>query len=282
MNTRELIKAFESAYREEEKEILVLFSDASGGAAKNGVETLWTAQAYFLAYVDVGANELKKGEGRIVWPMTDKEENKQGYWRRFKKGCIYRLRVREPIDRTVPAGMLPSFFNRFLPVETLEEDVQHEELLAVLAEYRKPVKISDEALGEFELNKDLDLFNGTIDWLGKKIHVSLDVDPDSKATWTKAKKVLRTLFDQQAQRDAEFRAFAAERLVGLANDWSQEEDAAPITQQDFAKRIRLSGLSVSSGGSFTAYYDDGDMFLGHAVTVSGSVRKGPRSADIAG
>jgi hypothetical protein len=214
--------------------------------------------------------------------MTDKEENKQDYWRRFKKGCIYRLRVRELIDKAVPAGMQPSFFNRFLPVETIEEDVRNDDLLAILAEYRKPVKITDEAMGEFELDKDLDLFDGTIDWLGKEISVSLDVDPDSKATWTKARKVLRALFERQAQQDADLRAFAAERLTGLANEWSQEENTAPITKQDFMNRISLSELSVTSSGSFTAYYNDDEMFMGHVVTVSGSLKKGPQSADIAG
>ncbi|MDR2613959.1 MAG: DUF2262 domain-containing protein, partial [Candidatus Accumulibacter sp.] len=230
MNTRELVKAFESAYREEEKELLVLFSDASGGAAKDGDEVLWTAQAFFLACVDAGANELKKGDGRIVWPMTDKEAKHPDHWHRFKKGGIYRLRVREPIEKTA--------LNHFLLVETLEEEVRNDDLLAILAEYRKPVKITDETLGEFELDKNLDLFNGEIDWLGEKIHVSLDVDSGNKATWTKAMKVLRALSERQARQDAEFRAFAAERLTGLANDWSQEEDATPITEQDFADRIR--------------------------------------------
>lgn len=282
MDVQKLIKAFESEYREEEKEILVLMSDASGGAGRGGGESLWMASAYFLAYFDVGEKKLRKGDGRIVWPITDEEQKEGAYWHRFKKGSIYRLRVREMIDRTVPKGMAPSFFNRFLPVETLEEDVQNEELLAILAEYRKPVKIADDVLGEFELDKDLDLLQGTIDWQGNEVSVSLDIDPDDEATWTKSMKVLRALFDQRARRDAEFRAFAAERLTSLANDWLQEENAAPITKQDFIERIGLSELSITEDGSFTAYYDDDDMFLGHVITVSGSVEKGPQSANIEG
>jgi hypothetical protein len=274
-------QVFESEYHKEEKEILFLTSDESGGASKGSGETLWTAQTHFLAYVDVAANELKPGEGRIVWPLTDEEQKDGSYFRRFKKGCIYRLRVRELIDKTVPDNMLPSFFNRFLVVETLEENVHNDALLAILEEYRRPVIINDPLLGEFELNKDLNLFSGYIKWLGKKISVSLDVDPASKATWTKAMKALKTLYDEQKQRDAEFRAFAAEKLTALANDWA-EDKTAPITKKDFIKRISISSLGVSSGGSFSAYYDDDDMFLSHAVTVYGSIKKGLKSANIEG
>jgi hypothetical protein len=273
--------AFESEYHQKENEILVLTSDKSGGAARGGGETLWMAQMFFLAYVDIATNELKSGEGRIVWPMTDEEQKEHGYLHRFKKGCIYRLRVRELIDKTVPDGMLPSFFNRFLLVETLEESAHNDALLAILEEYRKPVVISDPILGEYKLNKDLNLFDGYLVWLDKKIHVLLEVRADSKATWTKAIKILKTLFDEQKKRDAEFRRFAAEKLTGLANDWA-EDGTDPIKKKDFINRISLSELAVTSGGSFTAYYHDDDMFHGHAVTVSGSIKKGLQSANIEG
>jgi hypothetical protein len=283
MNTQGPIATFESAYNKDEKEILILTRDRSGGSGKAQGETLWTAYARFLAYVDVNTNELKEGDGRIVWPLTEEEEKDQASWLyRFKQGCVYRLKVRELIDKTVPAGRLPSFYNRFLVVETLEENVHNDALLAILTEYRTPVTMTDETLGEFELNKDLKMFNGTINWLGTKISVSLDVDPDNKASWTKAMNVLRALFEQQAQRDAECRAFAAEHLVELANDWAQEEDGV-VTKQDFMKRISLSELAVTSGGGdFSAYYDDDNLFLGHAVAVYGNIKKGLKSANIGG
>jgi hypothetical protein len=167
-------------------------------------------------------------------------------------------------------------------VEVLDEDVQNDELLAVLAEYRKPVEFVDETMGKFELDKNLELFNGEIDWLGKKIPASLEVNADNKGSWTKAAKMLRALFGQREGKDAEFRAFAADRLTDLANDWRQEEESAEISKKDFIGRMSLSELSVTSGGNFTAYYDDDDMFGGHVIMVSGSLKKGVKSADIAG
>jgi hypothetical protein len=283
MTDQEAKQAFEKEYHSETKEIIVLFTDASGsgGAGKTG-QTLWEAMAYFLGYVDVATGELKRGDGRIVWLITDEERKDGSYFNRFKKGGIYRLRVRELISKTVPAGMIPSYANRFSLVETLEENVRNDALLAILEEYRKPVIITDPTLGEFELNKEFNHFEGYIQWLGQEIHVTLDVNPDSKATWTKALKILKTLFDEQTKRDAEFRAFAAKELTELANDWA-EEGSAPITQQDFKNRIRLSELSVNSVGSFIAYYiADDEMFTDHAITVYGGLKKGLKSANIEG
>ena len=192
------------------------------------------------------------------------------------------LIVRELIDKVVPPDRIPSFYNRFMLIEVLEEDVQNKELLDILAKYRKPIIISDKMLGEFTLNKDFEMFKGKIEWQGKNISVHLEVNIDSKGSWTKAMNVLRALFEQQKLKDLEFRTFAAEQLTNLANDWREDEETVEISQKDFAERISLSELSVSSGGSFTAYYDDDDMFASHAVTVYGSIKKGLKSATIEG
>ena len=275
-------EAFKSEYHEEEKEILILTSDDGGGAVK--FNDSWSPSKYFLAYVDIAKNEMKNGEGRVCWLISEEENKKHGFeWPyNFKNGVIYRLSVRELIDKTVPKNMLPSYFNRFMVVSVLEENVHNDELLEVLAEYRKPVKIADDALGEFELNKDLSLFSGEIGWLGEKISVSLSIDIDNKGTWTRAINVLRKLFEQQKQMDAEFRAFTAEKLTALANDWREDGDTAEISKKDFIGRISLSELNVTSGGSYEAYYDDGDMFAGHAITVYGSIKKGMKDATIVG
>jgi len=167
-------------------------------------------------------------------------------------------------------------------VDVIEENAHSNELLAMLAEYRKPVFVKDDVLGEFELNKDLSVFGGAIGWLEEEISVSMDVNTDDKDSWTKAINTLRILFLQQKKRDSEFRTFAAEKLTDLANDWLQDENAAEISKDDFAKRISLSELCVDPSGRYTAYFDDDDMFLRHAVTVYGHIEKGLEYASIEG
>ena len=58
------------------------------------------------------------------------------------------------------------------------------ELQAVLDEYHKPVVIQDEVLGELTLDKDYDTFEGEIQWCGKDVSLSLEVNAESKPSWT--------------------------------------------------------------------------------------------------
>ena len=275
-------EVFESEYRKEEKEITILTSDSSGGATK--CYDSWVCSKYFLVYFDVSSNEIKKGDGRINWLISDEDNRKHGFtWPyNFRNGTIYRLKVRDLIDKTVPEGRLPSYYNRFMVVEVIEENVHNDELLSILAEYRTPSIITDDALGKFVLDKDLGLFEGEITWLDKIILAYLEVATDNKDSWTQAMSMLHALTEQQKQKDIEFRAFAAKELTNLANDWSQDEDAVEISKEDFIDRISLTSLSVTSSGDFTAYYNDDDMFLGHAVAVYGNSLTGIKSANIEG
>jgi len=76
---------------------------------------------------------------------------------------------------------------------------------------------------------------------------------------------------------------AAKKLTKLACEWAEsDEEAAEITEESFAKRISLSLIWMTSGGSFSAYFDDDDLFFGHSITVCGSPKKGLLSADIEG
>lgn len=275
-------EVFANEYTKEEKEILVLTNDQSGGAGK--LNNSWDASQYFLVYFDIEKNELKKGDGRVNWLLTDKECKEYGttYPYNFKPGTIYHLRVRELKDKTVPEGRLPSFYNRFMVVKVIKENVQNDELLGVLEDYRKPIKITDEVLGEFELNKDYGMFEGNIDWLNENVSVSLEVDIDDKQTWNETLSILKVLFNAQKQKDLEFRTFAGEKLTSLANDWLQDENKE-ITNDEFERRIKLSELVISyDGGDFTAYYNDDDMFYGHIITVYGNLKDGLESAQIEG
>ncbi|MDR1464733.1 MAG: DUF2262 domain-containing protein [Oscillospiraceae bacterium] len=267
-------------YSPAETEILILTPDKSSGASGLGGD-LWAASQYFLAYVDA-AGQLHEGDGRVTWVITEEERKAHGCaWPHgFRRGTVYRLLARELLDKTVPEGRLPSFYNNFLVVKVLEKEVQHAGLQAVQEEYRRPVVIADDALGAFTLNKDYGCFEGSVEWFGWKCSAHLEVSADSKATWTKALKALRALYDSRERMDAQWRAFATEQLTELANDWA--EDDVPITQEDFARRIHLSELAVTSGGSYTAYYHDDDMFAGHVVTIDGSLKQGPQRANMEG
>lgn len=273
---------YESEYEKVEKEILVLISDLGGGAVKIGDS--WQSLEHILAYVETETSELKMGDGQITWLISEEQIKEYGVsWpHHFKTGTIYRLIVRELKDKTVPEGFLPSIANRLMIVKVLEENAANNALLEVLAEYRKPVLIVDEELGEFELNKDLRVFTGKVNWCGKSITTYLDVKVDNQTTWKKAIDVLRKYHSIQANFDLELRQFAADRLIETAKTWEENPAKSRLTLDKFAKRISLSTLSITSGGKFKFDFFDDNIFLGHTIRISGSSKSGIMSAEIVG
>ena len=136
---------WENSFEKEEREIIILRHEVGGGSLRNG---LWEWEEYLLAYVDCKTGELHKEEGRIAFPITDTENLPY----QFEEETIYRLKVHEKVPEEVPNGALP-IKNHFLIVEVLEKNVACPELEEILTEYRKPLVIKDDVLGELTYDK---------------------------------------------------------------------------------------------------------------------------------
>jgi hypothetical protein len=46
--------------------------------------------------------------------------------------------------------------------------------------------------------------------------------------------------------------------------------------------MTLQSVSTYADDSFGFWHDDGDLFWGHAIQVTGSLKEGPKDADIPG
>lgn len=275
------LEAFEKDYEIAEREINVLRHEGGGGSGGKG---FMTASAYFLAYYDIKTQSYFDEEGRLEWPLTEEEEETRSYFNRFKDNTIYRVKVRFLKNRTVPEGMLSSLKNKFYVVEVLEENAKCPQLEQRLKEYQAPITLKDDVLGELEFDKRFSTFEGSVLWNNKKIRINLEVDQLNKATWTKARKAMKEMYEKQEKWDKEMRSFAAVKLTSLANDWEAQEDKSipEITEEGFAMRIQITNIVMSSGGSFVVYFEDDGMFLGHCVTVYGSLKKGIKQANMEG
>lgn len=272
---------WEHTFEEEEREIFVLVAGSSGAAKRNG---FWEAAHSYLAYVDYETGALCADDGRLVYPVNDKDNAAGNVLGRFRDEEIYRVAARKKIPQELPEGMSASSQNEFLIVEVLEEDAPCPALKEVLAEYRRPVVVADEELGELTLDKDYDTFEGEILWRGEQICLSLEVDAADEDTWTAAVQAMRQMVADQAAWDRDMRAFAARELTQLACEWreSADEEVPEITEGSFARRIELRSIAMDAEGSFSAYFDDDDMFFGHCVVVYGTVADGVASVEMAG
>lgn len=272
---------WERTFEEEARELLVLLAGSSGAAKRNG---FWEAAHSYLAYVDCETGNLCADDGRLVYPVSDEDNAAGNVLSRFRDEEIYRVTARKKIPQELPEGMSASAQNRLLVVEVLEENPPCPVLDEVLAEYRRPVVLKDEELGELSLDKDLDTFEGGVSWRGEDIDISLEVDSSSEDTWTAAVRAMKQMMTDQDRWDRDMRAFAARELTELACDWreSADEEVPEITEESFAQRIELTSIAMDPDGSFSAYFEDDDMFFGHCVVVYGSLTDGVASAVMAG
>jgi len=272
---------WERTFEDEAREILVLLAGGGGAGKRSG---FWDVSHYFIAYVDCQTGALHTGDGRIVYPVSDEEHDAGGILDRFRREGVYRLKARKKIPHEVPEGVTASSQNQFLIVEVLEEDAPSPALEEVLAEYLRPVVVVDEVLGELTLDKDLDMFEGEVLWRGEQICVSLEVDAANEDTWADARRAMKTMLADQERWDRDMRAFAARELTELACEWreSADEEVPEITEESFAQRIELRTIAMDADGSFSAYFDDDDMFFGHCVTAYGTLADGVRVVKMAG
>lgn len=234
--------------------------------------------------MDCPAGLLHKEEGRLVYPVTDKESEKGSAFKRFENETIYRLKVRAKKPEPVLEGITRSSQNQFLVVEIIEKNPSCPALEEILAEYQKPIVLQDNTLGKLTLDKKSSWFNGKISWQNKMVDIFLEVNKNSKSSWTKARKAMTAMLSQQDKWDKDMRVFAANQFTDLACEWreSADETALEITKESFANRLKLQSLCITASGTFSAHFDDDDMFFGHCVTVHGSLKKGVTSADMAG
>ena len=268
-------------YEDEAREILVLLTGSSGASKRNG---FWEAAHSYLAYVDCETGALCADEGRLVYPVSDEEYSAGGILGRFRDEEIYRVTARKKIPQELPEGMSASAQNQFLIVEVLEEDPPCPALEEVLAEYRRPVVVTDDVLGELALDKDLDMFEGEVLWRGEQICLSLEVDVANEDTWADARRAMKEMLAEQDRWDRDMRVFAARELTELACEWreSADEEVPEITEESFARRIELRSIAMDADGSFSAYFDDDDMFFGHCVTAYGTLTDGVTSVMMQG
>ncbi|MDQ1075407.1 DUF2262 domain-containing protein [Microbacterium sp. SORGH_AS_0969] len=282
---------FDRRHAPEPIEIVVLTGQSVGGAGKAGGAELWTPSADVLAYVD-GSGAVVTEEGRLSWLATDAERD--GWIHDLEALTQYRVRVRRATPDSAEYAKynlpVPDLSHHFALDEVIERDLRIPALDGRRDRWLRPIVLSTE-LGEFTLDRSYGWFSGGIEWAGEQISVTLSIDDDAAEgaeTCEGSLARLRALLAEMPDVDARWRAFAAEELTDLANDWQEEDEdddapaPEPITRETFAERIRLSELSIAADGSATAYFDDGDLFFGHVILIDVQSDNRLANASIAG
>lgn len=188
------------------------------------------------------------------------------------------------MNQNVSQDMLSSLAYSYMLVDVLERHVHHPQLDDILEDYQHPVVLKDEQSGTFVLDREMNWFSSTLDWLDKECSVSLECDEEDGETVNLALAHFQNIYTHVQEWDGKLRKFASEKLTELANDWLEDsdEDIDEITQETFIQRIFMSEFIIDKDSYYTAYYNDGDMFWGHVILIEGHISDGMKDADIAG
>lgn len=276
---------YEAEYSREVQEMLVLTGEAVGGAIRFGRD-VWEHSAGFLASVDLGTGTLGREKGFLKWLGERGQEKFSG--KKIRPRKIYHVRCRKKMEDEGSQDSGKAVGNTWMLVEIVGKVRRHPQLKQIMKqtreEHQQGTVFLETFCGQFELERKFNCFNGEVDWLGEKCSVSLDCDAEGAESMDRALAFFRRLYDDPRKWDEAFRAYAAKELFLSANDWQEDsgEGTEPITEESFAKRIRIVDISMGADGEYSVYYDDDGMFYEHAVVIRGNVDNGMDRADIEG
>jgi hypothetical protein len=155
-----------------------------------------------------------------------------------------------------------------------------EELNQCVAELMKPVSFAEPTFGTFTLDRRLNWFETQTEWNGVAIKLTLDIDnwQDSETILTSA----RTLWGSQGEWEGRCKDKAVDRLLELKNSSWLDDQESELSAEQFKAKMILESILLHPDGSFEFWYDDGDLFWGHAIMVEGDLEEGPRNAHMEG
>lgn len=251
-------------------EILGVVSASGAGGGKSRGEKLWTLQFTLDAWRIKGAN-LQNRPLDVQRRVNDKDLER--FQEALEPSTVIRFKARV-VEKSV-LGTPQALLVRLVGVDTSDA-----ELNAKAAELQKPVTFTDSKLGTFTLDRRVDWFTAKVKWLGKP--VSLNLSAIAPKDLEKALKAAHTLWKAQKGWSKRIGDFAVKQLLPLKNDNWLGDDEAELNAKQFKERMGLEAITVTPSGSFDFWHNDGDLFWGHSIQISGNLTKGPTAADIPG
>jgi hypothetical protein len=165
-------------------------------------------------------------------------------------------------------------------VELLGTNESDAELKELSREFQQPIVLQDDTFGQLVLDKRVDWYSGKATWSSQSI--GLNVTRDDEDSASASLEVAKTLWQDQAGWGQRVSEFAVKALLPLKNESWLEDDEQALTPEQFRARMKLESVTVFSDGSFEFWHDDGDLFFGHAIRISGNLAEGLNDADIPG
>jgi len=241
----------------------------TGGGRSRG-EELWTLRTTFEAWRVHGA-ALQTRPLRISGKVTDADLKKLQAL--LPPYAIFRIHAR--VINESPFGGPEALFERVLGFDDSDA-----ELNQFAANLQKPVTFDDPMFGTFTLDRRINWFIGKAAWKGGEIKINLE-GKETRAVRA-ALKTAQALWQSQTEWDQRVRDYAVMRLLERKNDDWLGEGEDEVSSDQFKARMKLESVTTRPDGEFDFWFDDGNLFWGHAIQISGNLSTGPTHADTPG
>lgn len=265
---RQLLRALSRA---PSKEISGIVVPSSPGAGRWNGERLYTF-SFELSPWRVKGGTVEEQPMEILRPCGERAVD--GLMEVFQKCTSITIRARVGADAAGTSyGLL---------VKPQTSPCRDKEILAHAKRAAAPIVHKDPSFGKLVFDRQAAWWEGKARWRSRPIRISFDAPTEEKLK--EAARTAKALQRSATRWEDRVREFAQRKLLKLANAWLRQEepDAEPITPAVFQRRIKITSLFIGSKGRFEFDLDDGDLFFGHGISVSGTLTKGPVRGGLGG
>ncbi len=121
-------------------------------------------------------------------------------------------------------------------------------------------------LGLLKYNDTCDWYEGKLFFQDRSIEFSVSTDDE-----TNVESILEQIdgfVDRLEYYSETAKDYAVEQLLELKNDTWLDEDEKTLTPMQFKVRMLIKSIGISPDSSTCFYYDDGELFFGHEISVT--------------
>ncbi len=252
-------------------DILGAVSANGVGGGKFGQAEHWQLAVVFAAW-RVAGGRMQTKPLRLVKRVS--QQQLRAVMAQIKAFDV--IRVRASLAEPGAEGKMP----QSLLVEIIGKDSSDVELNKFVKELQKPVTFEDPRFGTFTLARRIDWFEAKTIWISTPIR--LTIHNGSPEEMKSAFELAYALWNAKELWNQSMAEYAAKELLDLLNDNWLPEGEAELSAKEFEAKIRLESIDIRENGKFDFWYDDSNLFAGHAIRVEGSFENGPEQAGIEG
>ena len=224
------------------------------GVVKGASEDNWSMTFCFIAYF--------KNNGRIV--------EDEVVIHRDIPSADYGINGLDPLTIVKLTGEQISYHgqNRINLSSIVQTNLSHHGLSKIRDNRLQPITYSSFKFGTFTLDRRSHWFETKTSWNESEIELFLSTDLSEIEN---AEKLAIEIWNDSTNWDLRFNSKISDELLKLKNQHWLDDEEPPISKEAFLSQIRLESIVVHLDGYFEAWFNDGNLFWGHAINVSASV-----------